>query len=488
MQAGKPLDFRQVAAKGAFWVYAAQYSGKLVALISTVILARLLSKDDFGVIGYALIVTNFLDVLKDLGVGTALVYHRKDPAASATAFWLLVMVGGGLFGLSWVIAPYLGEFFRDQRAVPVIRALALTFPISSLGIVHRKLLDKDLAFKRTFGPSLARSVSKGLLSIVFALLNFKVWSLVIGNIGGVLVMTLVLWVIYPWRPSMQFDRKIARELVSYGSGILSINVIAFLLRDLDSIFIGRFMSADALGVYSLAYRVPDILIISFCGVISRVTFPIYVQMRETSRSLEKAFLSAFRYISWVTVPMGLGLTLVAKPFVLTFFSEKWLEAVPVLQAISIYAMFFSFSYNAGSVYKATGRPFLLTKLAVFRLVLLIIVLYLAVTQIGTIVSVGWAHAFVALVAGSLNLYVASKILKLPLVQLFHEIRTSLASALGMSLVVGGVLFATAQLSPFGQLFLAVAAGGAVYLALLGYQEREESRRLFKFIQQKVRRV
>lgn len=221
------LNFLRVTMKGTMWSYAARYGGKVVVLVSTIILARLLSKDAFGVVGYALVVTNFLDVIRDLGVGTAVIYQREDPKVSDTAFWLVLIVGFLLFGITWLIAPLVGDFFQDDRAVPVVRALGLTFPFSALGKIHDMLLRKELAFDKAFIPNFARNMGKGTLSVLFALLGFGVWSLVIGNVGGVVVMAIVLWLVFPWRPSFRFDKKDARELLSYGTGILSVNVLAF---------------------------------------------------------------------------------------------------------------------------------------------------------------------------------------------------------------------------------------------------------------------
>ena len=470
MGSDEKLDFNQVTAKGTFWVYAARYSGKLVVFLSTIILARLLTKDDFGIVGYALVVTNFLDIVRDLGIGSAVIYQKDDPNASDTAFWLVLVVGVSLFGITWVAAPLVGEFFRDDRAIMVTRMLALSFPISAFGKIHDVLLRKELAFDRAFIPSFARNMGKAVLSVGFAFLGFGVWSLVIGNVGAVLVFVIVLWIVLPWRPSFQFDWKIAKEQLSYGVGILSVNIFAYFLRDSDSLFVGRFLGTAALGVYSLAFRIPDLVINEFSNVISTVTFPVYARMQDNRDELRQSFFKAAQTISFITIPAGLGLALVSRPFVLTFFTEKWVEAIPVLQAISIYAMLFSLSYNAGSVYKATGRPYILTKLAIVRFAMLIPAFYFAVTQFGTIASVGWAHALVALVAGSLNLVVAGRIMEASFSDLFNVFRPALVGGIFMSLIVILVLRLSIDFAALAQLSLAVVGGGIVYLSLLAMQK------------------
>jgi O-antigen/teichoic acid export membrane protein len=300
-------------------------------------------------------------------------------------------------------------------------------------------------------------------------------------------MTIAYWLVFPWRPSFNFDRNIARELLTYGTGILSVNILAFFLRDTDSILVGRYLGAEALGIYSLAYRVPDILVISFCRVISRVTFPVYVKMRDIPGGLTEGFLKAQKYITYFTIPAGVGLALVARPFVLTFFTEKWIEAIPVFQAISIYAMLFSFSYNAGSVYKAQGQPFVLTKLALMRFALLLPALYFTVTKIGTLASIGWVHACVALVAGTINLIVAGRMMDVTLWRMLLELRPVIVAGLSMLVGVWGVLFMCRSCAPLLQLTLGVASGAIVFLPVLGLQQREEAAQVLGFVKTTLRR-
>ncbi len=472
MQSNEDFNFTRVALKGTFWVYAARYSGKLVIFLSTIILARLLSKDDFGIVGYALVFTNFLDVLRDLGIGSAVIYHEEDPRAFDTAFWLVLVFGISLFGITWVAAPLVGAFFRDDRAILVTRMLALTFPISAIGKIHDVQLRKKLAFDKVFIPNLARNIGKASLSIGCALLGFGVWSLVIGNVGAVVVSVIALWIVLPWRPSLRFDRKNAKDLFSYGTGILTVNILAYFLRDSDALFVGRFLGTTALGVYSLAFRIPEILILEFSNVIHGVSFPAFVKMRNDPSVLRDGFLKSTAYLSYVTIPVGLGLALVSRPFVLTFFSEKWIEAIPVLQAISIYALIFSLSYNAGSVYKAKGQNDTLIKLILVRIAILFPALYFAVTRIGTIASVGWAHSAVACIAGALYLIVAARMTETSFGELLGKFRPAFIGGVIMSGVVLGVLSLSAAALPIIQLVLAVVIGGLVYLVVLGYQEQQ----------------
>ncbi len=131
---------------GTLWSYASFFSGKLLVFISTIILARLLTQDDFGVMSYALVVMSFLDILSDFGIGQAVIYYKEDGNTPDTAFWLGLIISMIMLGITWIAAPLAGQFFNDPRAVMATRALALTFPVNAFGNVHNMLLRKRFNF------------------------------------------------------------------------------------------------------------------------------------------------------------------------------------------------------------------------------------------------------------------------------------------------------------------------------------------------------
>jgi O-antigen/teichoic acid export membrane protein len=465
-------DFTQAAIKGTAWRYVAFAGGKFLIFLSTIILARLLSKEDFGVVGYAVTVIAFLDIVSDLGIGPAVIYHPESHRMFSTAFWLGLLFSTLLFLLTFVAAPLVGYFFRDERAVNVTRVLAISFPIAALGAIHDTILRKKLSFRKTVLPDFLQSTSKGLFSIAFALLGLGAMSLILGQIIGIAIGVICLWIITPWRPSFILDRTIAKSLTGYGIKFVGVDFVGILLLNLDYLFVGRFLGASALGVYTFAFRLPDLLIMQFVRVISTVIFPIYSKMKDVGSQLSRGFSKTTRYVALLTVPVGLGLALVARPFVLTFFTDKWAEAIPVMRGIAMYAVFLSIAYNAGSVYKAEGRPQVLTWLGLFRLTLLAPALYWAVAVMGSIVAVGWVQAAVAFIGGSVSLVAAGRLLKISLRDLFASIRPSFLSGAIMSAAVLPVLYFGQDLPNWVLLTLAVLTGAVTYGAGVWLLERE----------------
>lgn len=460
--------------RGTFWEYIAQYSGKFLVFISTAVLARLLFKEDFGIAGYALVVIGFLEVIEGLGIGPAIIYHHADPDRMDTAFWLSLGIGFSLFCLSWFLAaPLAGAFFQDARAVPVTRVLGLEFIISAFSLVHAALLTKRLAFGRNFVPQMSRSLSKGVASIALAFYGFGAWSLIIGQLVGVLVASIIYWVIVPWRPSFRFHRNLAGSLLSYGARVVSSDGLGILMLNMDYLLVGRFMGAAALGVYTLAFRVPELLVKQFCNIVGKVTFPVYSQIRDDPQALRRGFLVTIRYVTMITIPLGLGLALVAEPFVLTFFTEKWVDAVPVMVAISLYTLLRSLVFNAGGVYKATGRPGLLSKLNLIQAMITIPALWWAAVHINTLVAVAWMQVLLALLAGAVKLIMAGRLINIPLRDLFRTFYPSLAAGGVMAMAVLAVAGLLAGTMPWIQLIVETAVGALVYSSLLFLLQRED---------------
>jgi O-antigen/teichoic acid export membrane protein len=467
----KPSELAKAAVKGASWTYVAFYSGKFVVLLSTIFLARLLTKSDFGVVGYALTVIGFLDTVKDLGINASLIYHKDDRVVN-TAFWLNIASGATLFAVIWMLAPFVGVFFNDDRAIDVTRILALNFPLASLGATHEALLIKNLAFSKKFVPEFLKAISKGGVSISLAYMGFGPWSLIVGQLTGTIVAVIALWWIVGWRPEFSFNLGFARSLLNFGLSMVAMNIVSVLAQDVDYLLIGRYLGADALGVYTLAFRIPELVILQFCATVAQVIFPIFTKIREDEETLRIGFLETTRYVALVTTPLGVGMALLAEPFVLALFGEKWIEVAPVLQAIAIYSFFLSLGFNAGDIYKAQGRPILLTYISILQLIILTPLMFWAVTGPSDIVVVGWVQVFVSFVISVVYLVVALRMLKVSFGRLASVLKTPVVPAIAMSLSMLGILHLIGEWSVWFQLVIGMFSGGVVYLSALYLFERE----------------
>jgi len=463
--------FALATVRGVFWTYSSFYLGKLMVLISTVILARLLTKSDFGVVSFAMLLIGFLDVINSAGISSALIYYQDDQRAAHSAFWLDLGLGAIMVTGTWLAAPLVGNYFDDERVVQFTRALAIVFLLDSLEDVPKTMLTRSLAFNIKFIPDFLQSIFKGIISILCAVMGFGAWSLVIGHISGALISVTTYWIIVPWRPKFEMTMQWARSIFSYGSGIVASNILSYILVNIDYLFVGYFLGATALGVYTIAFRIPDLLIVQFCSLVGKVIFPVYAKLKEDPDALNKAFLKTMNYVALITIPLGLGLMLVAEPFVLAIFTDKWSEAIPVMRAIALYALLLSLAYNATHVYKARGAISTMTYISAVRAMMLIPGLWWASSQIGTIEAVGWTHAVFALLGGGINLIVAARIMNIFVWRIFNTLRPAIIAGCFMSVTTLATLQLSYFLGPLFQLILAAIVGATSYIGILFWSQK-----------------
>jgi PST family polysaccharide transporter len=252
---------------------------------------------------------------------------------------------------------------------------------------------------------------------------------------------------------------------------MALDWLAILLLNVDYLVIGRFLGAEALGIYTVAFRIPELVILQLCVVVARVVFPVYTRVRDDPEALRNGFLTTMRYVALITVPLGLGLMLVAEPFVLTMFTAKWAEAIPVMRAIALYALLVSISFNAGDIYKARGYLGIMIKLTLLELAILCGGLYLAITGPGTTAAVAWVHVVVALVGKTVNIAIACRIIDTPFNQVLVALRPAALAGVVMMPVVLVALSLTASAAPLVQLVAGITAGALAYGGVLWLFQR-----------------
>ena len=447
--------------QGVFWTYLSFATSKLLVFAATVILARLLAPAQFGQVAFALLVITYLETVGNLGFSAALIYEqdRADQAADI-AFLISLLMGSLWCGLAIASAPWVSAFIHDPAVTPVLRAMAAVFVIKAAASTHEALLRRELAFKRRLIPDVAEALVKGFSSISLALLGLGVWSLVWGQLLGAAAFTLSLWMLIPWRPRWHWASEVARRMLRYGSQIVSVNVIVALLHHVDYLVVGRLLGSAALGFYSLAYRIPEMVIIMMIWVMGHVTFPAYARLQQDLKALQRAFLGSLRYLSLVTVPAGLGLALLGMPIIVTFYGNAWRPSIPVLQALALAAMLRSLSSHAGNIFKAIGRPNILTKVELASAVVLVPALIIGARW--GIAGVAIAQALVMGASSLVSLLIAGRVLSIPASAMLAQLKPALVGTVAMSV---GVQLLRPLLSVWAHgltLLVSVAAGAAIY--------------------------
>jgi len=462
------------ATRGAAWNVLTFGLSKTALLVTTVVLARVLRPEDFGLLALGLLAVLYLDVLGDLGVGPAVIQRQERTAAGAqrTASTAVVVAAGtglALTALAVLGAPLLALLFDEPRLTGVVQVLALSFLFRMLGVVHRSRMAKDLQFARAAVPELTGAVLKSGVSIGLALGGAGVYSLAWGQVVGAAATTCLYWALSRWRFRPVFHLRTARELLRFGVPVTLLGLLTVLMQTVDQVIVGQRLDAKALGQYAIAFRLPELFVIHVCALISGALFPSYARTSDDPDRLRRGFRSALRLVSIVTVPLGVGLAVTAPDLIPVVFGPQWEPAVPVMQLFALAATLQALSFNVGDVYKAVGRVGVLNRLAVLYLAVSMPVLWV-VAPSGIVAVAGWLLV-VSTVFTVLRFAVASRLMAVPAGQIVRELSPALTAGVAMAAAVTGTVALLPGLSSAARLPVLVAVGAGTYVAALALVSR-----------------
>lgn len=342
-----------------FWTASSSGINALLKVVVLIVLARLLSPADFGIVSAALIVIGFSAIFTQLGLGPALIQRKAlEPRHIQTAFAASVVLGVLLAGLMWAAAPAIARFFHIENSVEVLRALAWIFPIRALSGVAECLVQRDLRFRwLATRDVISYALGYGLVGILLAWAGWGVWSLVIAQITQTVLNTAILLSVRPpaLRPLPSWRAFV--ELMDFGAGFTVARVANFMANQGDNLVVARVLGPQALGLYTRAYQLMAVPTTLFGDVLDRVLFPTMAKVQDDPPRLAAAYLQAVASIALVMLPIGVVLTVLAPEAVVVLLGSRWVEVIPPFQVFAI-ALLFRTSYKmSDSISRATGAVY-----------------------------------------------------------------------------------------------------------------------------------
>jgi O-antigen/teichoic acid export membrane protein len=465
-------DLGRTTAHAATWAFLSGSGAKIITLVGLSLLARLLAPREFGLLAFALTYIVYVDTIGDLGSGTALVYwpDRREEASQAT---FLINLGGGIFWciVTFLLAPFIADFFNAPQGTAIVRALSFTFLIKYLGNTHYALMRKDMRFHAAAVPEVTSSAVKMGVSVALAWRGLGAWSLVWGHLAGQIVETVLRWVMVSWRPSLTIPRDLFGPMLAYGRGIIFVNVLASIQRQTDLMMISRWQGLTALGLYQLAGKIPEATVAMIYRIASDVLMPAFARVSASGENPKRVYLAATRYVAAITLPMACGLAVLAKPFVLLFFGPKWVEAAPIVSALSLLSGIRALAVQPGDVLKATGRVGLVARLGVVRTVMIVIAVVAAARWSALAVAV--SLVIVDTLATLITFSIASRAIGTSFAEITRAFGPSFLASGGMSAALLAWMRWGPGIEPAAlSALVAVGLGGLIYLALLRVADPE----------------
>jgi O-antigen/teichoic acid export membrane protein len=362
-------QLKRDAVRGIGWAFFSSVSVRLLQIVTTLMLAKLLMPADFGIFSLASIITNAMLILPDIGFAQALIYQQGDIRKSAnTAFLLSTGTSALLATLLFIGAPMLGKAFGIAAIVMPMRVMAGTLVISGATTVPMALLDKNLKFSKRAIPEVSAAFTYATVSITLAALGYRSWSMVIGWTAMSVTSAIATWCVSKWRPSLEFCPEGSRVILNYGKHLAVATMAAFFFLQIDKAAVGKWLGVTALGFYSIAFTVCNLPATNLTAVVNRVMFPLYSKLDGDISEIGKVYLKTIRHLASAAFPAAVGLMVIPGPFIRLFYGQKWEGAIPLFRVLAIYGLIRALGATSDAVFMATGRPRLVRKVTMTQLV------------------------------------------------------------------------------------------------------------------------
>lgn len=356
----------QKTAAGMAWLTGVQLGRQLLSVISVSVLARRIPPATYGLVGMAVLVTNLLETIRDVGTGTALIRERELPGSLAsTAFWLNcgtgIVVTLLVVALSWPAA----YFFHEPQVARILQFLSISFFFGALGVVPTAVLIRAMDFRTVAIAQTFGAVCGTASAIAIALGGGKVSALVSAPLVMSFTTTLLVWLLSPLRVTPVFNFADARRILSFGLHLTGSNVMNYFSRNADNVLVGRFLGSGSLGYYQMGYMLMVLPLQNFSNMIGQVMYPALSRFSEDHKRFRSAYLRTSSLISLVTFPAMVGLGVTAQPFVRVFLGSKWMPVATLLMVFGPLGALQSLTSTIYLVYNTQGRTSLLFRWQIF---------------------------------------------------------------------------------------------------------------------------
>ena len=342
--------------RGVLWSGVGQFGIQTLGFLVSVVLARLLSPRDYGLVTATSLFTGFLSCLGGSGLTTVLVQRTDLTGEDLDAsFWAGLGVGSAMAFLLVMGRECAAAFFQEPLIAPLLGVQAVGLVLTPLGIVHSALLLRRMDFRSLAMVDLTTVGGAGVLAICMALTGWGVWSLVVPGVVGAALGTIVLWRQMPWRARRRMAWASLRSLARVSLSVQIFNVLNYVRGNVDYLVVGRALGSQSLGLYYLAYTLATLPQTRLVPIATRVLFPALSTVQDDPPRLRTGYMRAVQYISLAAFPLLTGLAILAPEFVLTVFGSRWAEAAVLVQILCIAGLLYAVGTTTGSVLFSRGR-------------------------------------------------------------------------------------------------------------------------------------
>jgi len=445
-----------------FWRFAERSLAQIIQFLVSIVLARILTPDDYGTVALVLVITQILQVFVDSGLGNALIQKKDtDDVDFSTVFYFNVVWCVLLYLFIFVIAPYIAEFYKNEKLTSVIRVLSITVIVSGVKNVQQAYVSRNLLFKKFFWATLFGTISSAIVGITLAYKGGGIWALVAQYLTNLSIDTLMLWIIVKWRPIKSFSITRLRVLLSYGWKLLASALLNTIYTNIRQLIIGKMYSSGDLAFYNRGEQFPSVIVTNVNTSIDSVLLPVMSREQDNTKRIKDMVRRSITISIYVMAPLMMGLAFCARPIVILLLTDKWIPCVFFLRVFCVTYMFYPIHTANLNAIMAMGRSDIFFKLEVIKKIMgstiLIATMWFGVKWMtyGMIVS--------SILSQIINSWPNRKLLNYSYLEQIRDIIPSIIKALLMGIVVYVIGFI--HLPLFLVVVIQIVSGAFIYLFL-----------------------
>lgn len=452
------MSLKQKTVRGLSWSFVDQMGNQSITFLVGLVLARLLTPREFGLIGMITVFIAVSESFINSGFSNALIRKKKCTDDDySTVFYFNLTVGLLFFCILYASAPSIALFFNDSELKSIVQVLALVLIVDSFTLIQRTILTKRIDFRLQARISIIASTGSGILALFMAFQGYGVWSLVVQRLSRQVLNSFFLWLWNNWRPKLIFSWSSFKELFGFGSKLLVSGLIDTIYRNIYYLVIGKYFSAQDLGFYTKADEFKRMPSQNLNSIIGRVSYPILASIQDDKTRLKQNYKRLIRSTMLITFVLMLGMAAVAEPMIITLIGEKWRPSIIYLQMLSFVGMMYPLHALNLNILQVSGRSDLFLKLEIIKKILAVPIIIIGVIWGIKIMIIGMMVN--TLIAYYLNSFWSGRFIGYSIKEQVSDITPSFLLSISMS----GSVFLLGLFLPFApiwNLFVQIVFGAA----------------------------
>ncbi|MDE5675839.1 MAG: lipopolysaccharide biosynthesis protein, partial [Muribaculaceae bacterium] len=427
-------SLKQKTFKGTLWSTLERFSVQGIAFVVMIIMARILTPDDYGLVGMLTVFIAVSQALVDSGFSQALIRKLdRSEIDNSTVFYFNIGVGIFLYLILFFCAPLIAKFYNEPILIPLTRLISLSVLINSFVVVQRALLTVNIDFKTQAKASFSAAIVSGVIGISMSYMGYGVWAIVWYQLSNLATNVCLLWILSKWRPKLLYSWKSFRELFSFGSKLAMSSVINVTYKNVYLLVIGKVFSASDLGFYTRAHQFAEFPSSNVTSIIQRVTFPVLCSIQNDDVRLTNVYRRFLRLSAFVVFPLMIGLAAVAHPFIILVLKEKWEFSVILLQIICFSMMWYPIHAINLNLLQVKGRSDLFLKLEILKKCIGVVIIVITVPF--GLITMCYGSVVNSIISLIINTYYTGKLINVGFMKQMKDLLPTISYSLSMGVVV-----------------------------------------------------